>query len=749
MLFSLIAWAGRTFKPQGGWAPLFLLVAAVSCLLGAVMSVAWTNELSIIVPVALVGLWLGVVLAQRPLAAGIAWLFLTLYGIVFTFINLGGLWPPWSVFVWLGGAGVAPYWRQNVALLWDKMAGWWQAVGAGNSSQETIVFTGGLALLAWFLSAYVAWSTYRQRRPLLGLTVMGLALALNGYFGGATIEWAALFVGVAALMATVMHFTNLRHQWDQRQIDYSEEIGLELAGYAGGIATGLLVFALFLPGFRISELADFFRQQPVVQQAEQTLQRAFAGLDVQQDGGILGRAGLGGMGILPRSYLLGEAPEMYETVVMTATVQVESATSLPSILHWRALSYDVYTGRGWALSEERREAIGATEPIPWPQTDQQVIVQQAVHWLLDNRVVRYSIGLPVQLNQDTITLWRGVDDLVRVQSDGDNSYEVVSKLPLPVVPAITAAAEVPPVILARYTQLPDNLPARVGNLAKEIVEEADTPYEQAVALERFLRQYKYSLDVPPPPRNVDPVDYFLFESQTGYCDFYASSMVVLARSIGLPARLAIGYLAQPPDEKGVQIVRQINGHSWAEVYLAGYGWVEFEPTAPFYTPHEEQTPIAPADVAPSEPPEVTPLVPIPEPQTPFVWGRVWIVLLLASMVGWWQWRQRRPRDVSMVVWVYGRLLYQLQKLGQPVSLTVTPYELGHDLPRRLVMAARTPRVQKMVQRLTSPIVHLATLFMRYRYSANHPPADVEAEATWQQLKWPLWWLRFWRWLRQL
>ncbi len=63
-------------------------------------------------------------------------------------------------------------------------------------------------------------------------------------------------------------------------------------------------------------------------------------------------------------------------------------------------------------------------------------------------------------------------------------------------------------------------------------------------------------------------------------------MVILARSLGLPARVAVGFLSQPPDDFGMQTIRQSNGHSWAEVYFADYGWVEFEPTAGFVTPHD-------------------------------------------------------------------------------------------------------------------------------------------------------------------
>jgi hypothetical protein len=120
----------------------------------------------------------------------------------------------------------------------------------------------------------------------------------------------------------------------------------------------------------------------------------------------------------------------------------------------------------------------------------------------------------------------------------------------------------------------------VRNLADELTANIQNPYDKAKAIEAHLRAYPYSLDVTPPPPNQDVADYFLFDLKTGYCDYYATSMIVLARAAGLPARLVIGYssgIYNPT--KAEYVIREANAHSWVEVYFAGIGWVEFEPTA--------------------------------------------------------------------------------------------------------------------------------------------------------------------------
>jgi hypothetical protein len=88
------------------------------------------------------------------------------------------------------------------------------------------------------------------------------------------------------------------------------------------------------------------------------------------------------------------------------------------------------------------------------------------------------------------------------------------------------------------------------------------------------------LNVPPLPADKEVTDYFLFELKKGYCDYYATSMVVLARAAGLPARLVIGYANGDYDRvKAEYTVRELNAHSWAEIYFPQVGWVEFEPTS--------------------------------------------------------------------------------------------------------------------------------------------------------------------------
>lgn len=751
MMVRALIHTQRRLRPREGWLSFTLLLAALGCVVMGVQEVNWVSEDSVVTLTAVSGFLLALVLAKRPLSTFTAWVFLTLYGLLIPILTLAQLWyvptlwgQPWQL--------VRQTWLNNGALFWDRSASWVEAALNGGSSEETIIFALALGLLGWLLGAYLAWSSYRQQRPLLGLTIVGLAATLNSYYGNAPIYWLAFYFALAAVATAVMHFSQLQDDWTQRQVDYAADIFSELALYASGIALLLLILALALPALPSTKIANDILVAIGAREAEETVGRVFAGINQPRTPGSLG-----GSGTLPRGYLLTGEPELLQTVVMTATVTLPDG-SLPDPallqgLHWRGLSYVTYTGRGWTLSEEREEPIAANQPIPLAAAAAQRPLQQQVHWLLDTRTLRYTIGLPTSFDQDVRVAWRGLQDLSRVFSDAGPMYQATTHVSAATAVALrqTTLADVPPVILARYTQLPTDLPPRIAELAAEITAGLDNPYDQARALEQFLHQYRYTLDLSPPPPDRDPVDYFLFELQRGYCDYYASSMVVMARTLGLPARIAIGYLPQPADANGTQTVRHENGHSWAEVYFAGYGWVEFEPTAPFAAAAEFSLTMpasqADGDIAyePSYPETA-----LPEPDVPLLrrlpWVRLGLVAGLALLlvtVWWWQRQQwQATADLPDAVWVYGRLQQAAHRLGQPTPASQTPHEFQAAFANRLAQLAAIPwRGQKWVMGLVTAVTPLLTQLTdtytrhQYRPQSNLDPTNTPApHQQWQQIQ---------------
>ncbi len=191
-------------------------------------------------------------------------------------------------------------------------------------------------------------------------------------------------------------------------------------------------------------------------------------------------------------------------------------------------------------------------------------------------------------------------------------YDVVSSLSgATYVELRDASTSYPTWVTDRYLQLPNNLPDPVRQLSYQVTQSAFNPYDKALAIETYLRRLDYNTSIKAPPPNTDVVEYFLFHAPEGYCNYFASAMIVMLRSVGVPARMAVGFNQGEYDsEQGAYLIKETNAHAWPEVFFPAYGWVEFEPTPsqPLFAheppgafiDEEEEDVAAPVDETPGE-----------------------------------------------------------------------------------------------------------------------------------------------------
>ncbi len=284
--------------------------------------------------------------------------------------------------------------------------------------------------------------------------------------------------------------------------------------------------------------------------------------------------------------------------------------SLPSSLYLRGQARDYYTGSSW----EKKEA----EPLDDLDAafsyvhnyDRSLKVQ--VSYLEPEKdlfglfpstelaIVEYN-GNDDQENRDYQVDSFGNTKALHSDFKGDYilSGKEITDLDLQRIEPKSELEKDPDQLLA-FLQVPDELPARVEELAREIVADADEEFEKANLIRDYLRQFPYSRETPNLPPGDDFVDHFLFEQQEGYCTYYASAMVILLRLNDIPARYVEGYRADlyilddymhshPEDPVMQQTprsmeIRRSNAHAWVETFLQGYGWVAFEPTSPYRIP---------------------------------------------------------------------------------------------------------------------------------------------------------------------
>jgi transglutaminase-like putative cysteine protease len=194
-----------------------------------------------------------------------------------------------------------------------------------------------------------------------------------------------------------------------------------------------------------------------------------------------------------------------------------------------------------------------------------------------------SEGIPIpgdlQFLSASRNFVRREDGTIRISEEAPltTSVEGMIRIPEPGLTPTKAKLDVPGV----YSSRPNSLPDRVRLLAESITQGITGDYEKAIAIKRAIGQrVEYSLDAPPVPAGADPAEFFLFESKVGYCDLYATAMVVMARSVGLPTRYVTGYYPALGirDRDRRWVLHESEAHAWAEIYFEGQGWVPFDAT---------------------------------------------------------------------------------------------------------------------------------------------------------------------------
>ncbi|OQY33985.1 MAG: hypothetical protein B6243_05960 [Anaerolineaceae bacterium 4572_5.2] len=290
-----------------------------------------------------------------------------------------------------------------------------------------------------------------------------------------------------------------------------------------------------------------------------------------------------------------------------------------------------------------------------------------------------------------------------------------------------------------------------------------TPYDRAKAIEGYLRTFPYTLDLPAPPRGRDIADYFLFDLRRGYCDYYASTMAVMSRAAGLPARLVVGYASGDYDKaQDRYIVTAANAHSWVEIYFPTYGWIPFEPTAGL--PAIER----PDEIAPLELPETEMTAETLGEGSPF-WrpGIVWLpsvpgaltLALLGTMI-WFAgdvWRLRYLSPATATAIIYQRFYQHAKRLGAEVQPGCTPYELAALFAQR-AKTLETKGKFKEIFPFAKFRKHLrvglalgsndVSALMAFYVQAHYSPRSLtsaeqrQAVQIWQRLRWRLWLLGF-------
>ena len=482
---------------------------------------------------------------------------------------------------------------ESSAALWMRLQTWWLGFSRNVSINDALIRNLVWLLILWCMAAWMGW--FASRRNAIAALLPGIALlAWVTAYSERRYETLWLLVFALLLLMGVWSYRNNTSRWEKLRVDYSESIPFDVTQAVIALSMLVASLAFITPSVSWRDVRDFFRELN-----ESSEDEAADLLGIQRPAGAPGGAPTQTPS-LPRDHLLDAGVANSEEIVMIVkTGELPPVPSTVTMLsapryYWRSTIYDRYMGAGWETTSAPSQSIPPNTPlIPGLLSGYRSVTLDVELLQPDGQL--YWSGLLYAADVPFIVNWRlrpqsnlFADRTALLQADmfaiatKATGYQAQVYLPIVTVDEMRdAPAEYPADIAERYLQLPRELPGRVRNLARDITRGLDTPYQKAGAIEQYLRAtYPYDLNVPAPPPNRDVADYFLFDLKKGYCDYYATAMVVLLRASGVPARFVSGYAPGAYDAPNAQyIIRELNAHSWVEVYFPQIGWVEFEPTA--------------------------------------------------------------------------------------------------------------------------------------------------------------------------
>jgi transglutaminase-like putative cysteine protease len=243
--------------------------------------------------------------------------------------------------------------------------------------------------------------------------------------------------------------------------------------------------------------------------------------------------------------------------------------------YWRTAALPEFDGEQWSLPDSILDDVddSANAPAPGSVPNEQMITILGLEGALVPAAAEpvRAEGPGLGFNSLTQTLVKTTSSL----DDGD-VYEVLSAMPRFSADALRSATSSSPPDPV-FLELPSDLPAVVAETARDVTAGQPTPFDQMVTLQDWFRtEFTYSTDVPPGHDN-SAIEAFL-ENRIGYCEQFAGTFAAMARTLGLPARVGVGFTQGELQNDGSYLVLGRNAHAWPEVWFDDYGWVPFEPT---------------------------------------------------------------------------------------------------------------------------------------------------------------------------
>jgi len=559
-------------KQETDFPELFLSLALIYLAALYVYTTNWTLNLDLIFFAVFIGFSLGFGLGKCKFdSPSVFWISLT-FTIIFIFLAVSMVStasPPLpDKLLWiLLGAGTSIY-----------------EFSSGHEVSSPLILLISFTSLIWVVSLFGAYASTRRKSVVPILLIVACLFILVEFFLPES-ERNPWITGLAALTAVLLYI----YRTNQSSYKGNNNFGRIEKRSPRFIFKPILLFSIFVliiiawslplavraatPGAPEAQRFNNFSYQ---------LRDSFSRMTASLRGSS--RAAAVGFG---PSLSLGTKAASAETVIFTA----EASQPLPvgESVYWRSKVYEVYNAGIWQEGVQKQVLLEPGEEIRQPSanpSDLAVTYRVRAESPLGDYFVPGSL---TWINNPANLIFSptedGGRDVIAVEPENTvlsgNGYRLQVLLETAQAERISSSkSDIPQWVQSRYLQMPAELQLNIYPLALEITKAEDTDFDKALAVTEYLRSnYRYSEIVEAPTDFQDRIEWFLFEGKKGFCNYFASAEVLLLRSIGIPARLAVGFSEGELSADGLaSTIREKNRHAWPEVFFPEIGWVIFEPT---------------------------------------------------------------------------------------------------------------------------------------------------------------------------
>ena len=479
--------------------------------------------------------------------------------------------------------------RANLRDLFSIIGSWWQVGGGLQEGNARIILGVFLLIVTWIAGYLSTWFVLRHNNAWLAV-LTGLVIIIINLSSLPAVHFIFFIFFLLSSVLLLIQTKAIRQQSSPGNTSsYSGKSLRRLIIPLCGIVILAVLTSWITPQLRFSGLQDVVATSlPWKSTIQESDLNIFKVIPSKQAGSTSG-----GLQDLSFGKFWYGSDDIKYTVIS------------PQPAYWQVNVYEKYTGKQWISIPATEELLKKnTEWDKYGNNIGRIDVQYEVIPNISTDIVLLtgdfnSAEMPVivrQNNEKEVISARSVRIL-----NPNEKYTVKTSIAYHSPGSLSAAGvDYPESIKGVYLQLPDGFPRRISILSENLTTAAKTPYEKIIAIDTYLSRIPYSPEVNVVPDGADAVEDFLFTQQKGFCLHFASAMTVMLRSVGVPARLAVGYIPGDPGAKpGTYILRDKYYHAWTQVYFPGYGWIDFEPTPSGFPGSQVQT--STPLVSPSEP----------------------------------------------------------------------------------------------------------------------------------------------------